>query len=166
MGFYLLPRRWKKARSSEKGWALHLNNWIPFTQGCFVPSGWNWSSGDENVISLQTDRRKDRRTYRQTTDDRGSEKHTWAFSSGELKQRDFRVYIGGFDENSPFVYTSFFVWRNLKVLCSEKKKEYFKADLLIVQSIIGHKVNRKCRDFTRDLCRRRFNGALHLAPRL
>ena len=42
----------------------------------------NWPSGsgeeDENVKSLQTN-------DRQTTDDRWSEKLTWAFSSGELK---------------------------------------------------------------------------------
>ena len=42
--------------------------------------GWNWHSGsweeDENVKSLQTDRRR--------TDDRWSEKLTWVFSSGEL----------------------------------------------------------------------------------
>ena len=47
--------------------------------------GWNWPSGsgeeDENVKSLQTDRRTDR----QRTDERWSEKLTWAFSSGELK---------------------------------------------------------------------------------
>ena len=47
--------------------------------------GWNWFSGfgeeDENVKSLQTDGRTDR----QTPDDRWSEKLTWAFSSGELK---------------------------------------------------------------------------------
>ena len=47
--------------------------------------GWNWPSGsgeeDENVKSLQTDGRTDR----ETTDDRWSEKLTWAFSSGELK---------------------------------------------------------------------------------
>ena len=44
---------------------------------------WNWLSGsrqdDENVKSLQTDRRMDR----QTTGDQ--EKQTWAFSSCELK---------------------------------------------------------------------------------
>ena len=48
-----------------------------------------WSSGsgeeDENVKSLQTDGHTDGQTDRQTTDDRWSEKLTWAFSSGELK---------------------------------------------------------------------------------
>ena len=46
--------------------------------------GWNWPSGsgeDENVKSLQTDGQTDR----QTMDERWSEKLTWAFSSGELK---------------------------------------------------------------------------------
>ena len=51
--------------------------------------GWYWPSGfgeeDENVKSLQTDGQTDGRTDRQTTDDRWSEKLTWAFSSGELK---------------------------------------------------------------------------------
>ena len=50
--------------------------------------GWNWPSGsreDENVNSLQTDRQTDEQTDRQTTEDRWSEKLTWAFSSGELK---------------------------------------------------------------------------------
>ena len=51
--------------------------------------GWNWPCGsgeeDENVKSLQTDGQTDRRTDRQTTDERWSEKLTWAFSSGELK---------------------------------------------------------------------------------
>ena len=56
--------------------------------------GWNWSSGsweeDENVKSLQTDGQTDRRTDNQTTDDRWSEKLTWAFSSGELKTKKER----------------------------------------------------------------------------
>ena len=51
--------------------------------------GWNWPCGtgeeDENVKSLQTDGQTDGQTDRQTTDDRWSEKLTWAFSSGELK---------------------------------------------------------------------------------
>ena len=54
--------------------------------------GWNWPSGSgeevKNRKSLQTDgqtdRQTDRRTDRQTTDERRSEKLTWAFSSGEL----------------------------------------------------------------------------------
>ena len=47
--------------------------------------GWNWPSGsweeDENVKSLQTEGQTDRRTM---TDNRRSEKLSWAFSSGEL----------------------------------------------------------------------------------
>ena len=53
--------------------------------------GWNWPSGSweevENRKSLQTDGQTDRRTDRQTTDERRSEKLTWAFSSGELKMK-------------------------------------------------------------------------------
>ena len=49
--------------------------------------GWNWHSGsgeeDENVKKLQTDGQTDR----QTTDDMSSEKHTWGFSSCELKMK-------------------------------------------------------------------------------
>ena len=56
--------------------------------------GWNWPSGSgeeaENVKSLQTDRQTDRQTNRQTdrqmTDNKQSEKLTYAFSSGELKK--------------------------------------------------------------------------------
>ena len=58
---------------------------------------WNWSSGsgeeDENVKSLQTDRRTDGQTDRQTTDDRWSEQLTWAFSSGELKTCNQSIFI-------------------------------------------------------------------------
>ena len=47
--------------------------------------GWNWPGGSgeevENVKSLQTDKRTDR----QMTVNRRSEKLIWAFSSGELK---------------------------------------------------------------------------------
>ena len=50
---------------------------------------WNWPSGswkeDENVNSLQTDGG--------TTDNRQSEKPTWAYSSGELKGRHFWKWI-------------------------------------------------------------------------
>ena len=63
--------------------------------------GWNWPSGsgeeDENVKSFQTDRqtdgRTDRRTDRQPTDDRWSEKLTWAFSSGELKMFEKHKWV-------------------------------------------------------------------------
>ena len=61
--------------------------------------GWNWPSDsgeeDENVKSLQTEKQTDKQTDRQTTDDRWSEKLTWAFSSGELKNliKIFHVLI-------------------------------------------------------------------------
>ena len=61
--------------------------------------GWNWPSGsweeDENGKSLQTGGQTDRRT----TDDRRSEKLTWAFSSGELKTFYF-LKLGDFHVDS------------------------------------------------------------------
>ena len=55
--------------------------------------GWNWLSRsgeeDENVKSLQTDGWMDG----QTTDDRWSEKLTWAFSLGELKTLMFIWFL-------------------------------------------------------------------------
>ena len=60
--------------------------WIPITLGCFVPS---LVEIGPVVLEKRSKigkvyRRTDGRTYRQTTDDRGSEKLTCAFSSGEL----------------------------------------------------------------------------------
>ena len=53
--------------------------------------GWNWPGGSweevknrKSIPDAQTDRQNDRRTDWQTTDDRRSEKLTWAFSSGKL----------------------------------------------------------------------------------
>ena len=63
--------------------------------------GWNWPSGtgeeDENGKRLE----KDGRTDRQTTDDRWSEKLTWAFSSGELKMFICRYRIHAYTKNWP-----------------------------------------------------------------
>ena len=63
-------------------WPYIWTNLNPVQPGILCAKfGWNWPSGcgeeDENVKSLQTDRQ---------TDDRWSEKLTWAFSSGELKR--------------------------------------------------------------------------------
>ena len=62
--------------------------------------GWNWlnASGEEDEIveSLQTDVPMDQRgrTYEQT-DERRSEKLTWAFSSGEQKSvKGFNLSLG------------------------------------------------------------------------
>ena len=62
--------------------------WIPFTYGCFVPS-----LVEIGPVVLEKKskigkvyRRTDRQTDRQTTDERRSEKLTWAFSSGDLKR--------------------------------------------------------------------------------
>ena len=82
--YFVVISPWKKAGAFI--WT-NLNPLYP--RMLCAKFGWNWPSGsgeeDENVKSLQTDRRTDRRTDRQTTDDRWSEKLTWAFSSGELK---------------------------------------------------------------------------------
>ena len=52
--------------------------------------GWNWPSGsgkeDENVKSLLSLQQRQQWQWQQTTDKFWSEKPTWAFSSGELKQ--------------------------------------------------------------------------------
>ena len=88
----------------EKGVALHLNKLeYPSPKDALCQFGWNWPSTrgsgeeDENVKSLQTEGQTDR----QTTDDRWSEKLTWAFSSGELKSlktgisHSFQIVIQG-----------------------------------------------------------------------
>ena len=74
----------------EMGWVLHLNKLdSPFTQGCIVTSlVENGPVVLEKKMKMwkvyrQTDGRTDRRT-----DDRWSEKLTWAFSSGELKIKE------------------------------------------------------------------------------
>ena len=84
--------------SLEKGGALHLNKlespspkdalcqvWLKLAQ-CFWRKRWKCEKFTDTQTDRQTDRRTDRRTDRQTTDDRWSEKLTWAFSSGELKK--------------------------------------------------------------------------------
>ena len=80
----------------EKAGPFFWTNLIPLHPRMLCAKfGWNWPSGsgeeDENVKSLQTDGQTDRRTDRQTTDDRWSEKLTWAFSSGELKRNRVTV---------------------------------------------------------------------------
>ena len=65
-------------------WFFFEQNWIPFTQGCFVPSlveigQWFWRR------SQKWKKLTDGWTDRQTTDERRSVKLTWPFSSGELK---------------------------------------------------------------------------------
>ena len=68
----------------EKGVTLLFEQiWIPLTQECFVPS-----LIEIFPVVLEKNLKVSkvyRRTDRQTTDNRRSEKLTWAFSSGELK---------------------------------------------------------------------------------
>ena len=76
-----------------RAWPFIWTNLNPLHPGILCAKvGWIWPSGsgeeDENV---KVYRQTDRRTDRQTTDDRWSEKLTWAFSSGELKRKQKRI---------------------------------------------------------------------------
>ena len=77
--YFVIISPWKRA------WPFIWRNYNPhYPRMLCAKFGWNWRSGsgeDENVKSLQTDGQTDR----QTMDERWSEKLTWAFSSGELK---------------------------------------------------------------------------------
>ena len=83
--YFVIISSWKKTGSFI--WTI-LN---PFRPRMFCAKfGWNLPSGsgeeDENVKSLDTDGQTDRDKQ---TDDRWSEKLTWAFCSGELKKIEF-----------------------------------------------------------------------------
>ena len=69
--------------------------WIPFTQGYFVPSLVEIGPVvlEKKMKMWKVYRQTHRRTDRQTTDDRWSEKLTWAFSSGELKTFGIKLSI-------------------------------------------------------------------------
>ena len=76
----------------EKGGAPSFKQtWIPFTRGCFVPS--LVEIGPVVLDKKMKMWKVYRRTDRQTTDDRWSEKLTWAFSSGELKTIQWEIVI-------------------------------------------------------------------------
>ena len=87
----------------ELNGSLFEKTWIPFTQGYFVPGLVEigpvvlekkmkmWKVYRQT--DRRTDGRTDGRTDRQTTDDRWSEKLTWAFSSGELIKINYIVYL-------------------------------------------------------------------------
>ena len=77
----------KRKKSSSPCWELNgplsINNWIPFTQRCTMPS-----LVDINLVVLHKKLikyEKSLQTDRHTTNGRRSEKLTSAFSSGELK---------------------------------------------------------------------------------
>ena len=77
--YFTIISPWKRADP------LFEQTWIPLTQGCFVPS---LVEIGPVVLEKKTKMWKVyRQTDRQTTDDRWSEKLTWAFSSGELKTK-------------------------------------------------------------------------------
>ena len=85
--YFLIISPWKRARP------FIWRNLNPLHPRMFCAKfGWNWPSGSweevENRKSLQTDGHTDGQTDRQTTDERRSEKLTWAFRSGELKSVD------------------------------------------------------------------------------
>ena len=66
----------------DKGVFLHLN--IPFTQGCLVPSL-------VEIGLLVLEKMKMWKFIDRQTDNRQSEKLTWAFSSGKLKIEKFLI---------------------------------------------------------------------------
>ena len=75
--YFVIISPWKQT------WPFILTNLNPLHPRTLCANfGWNWSSGsweeDINGKSLHTDRR--------TTENRWSEKLTWAFSSGELRK--------------------------------------------------------------------------------
>ena len=113
-----------------KGVALHLNKlespspkdslcqvWLKLAQW-FWRRRWKY----KKFTDRQTDGQTDGRTDRQTTDDRWSEKLTWAFSSGELKNAQG---ISGkrikYSMNLQGIYTMLLMWKlfhqNYVLLC-------------------------------------------------
>ena len=71
--YFIIISPWKRA--GPLIWT-NLNQFYP--RMLCAKFGWNWPSGGEKKMNMW-------KVYRQT-DDRWSEKLTWAFSSGELKQ--------------------------------------------------------------------------------
>ena len=81
--YFVIISPWKRTGPSFE------QTWIPFTQGYFVPSLVEIGPVvlEKKMKMWKVYRRTDGQTDRQTTDDRWSEKLTWAFSSGELKTK-------------------------------------------------------------------------------
>ena len=72
--YFVIISPWKRVGASFE----HI--WIPFTQGCFVPSL-------VKICPVVLEKKSQKRTDRQTDDGRQrSEKLTWALSSSELKR--------------------------------------------------------------------------------
>ena len=70
-------------------WFFNWRNLNPLHPRMFFAKfGWNWPGGSWKEVE-----NRKRRTDRQTTDERWSEKLTWAFSSGELKRQLTRQLI-------------------------------------------------------------------------
>ena len=78
----LIKRRKKNIINFMRIYWFFIWTWIPFTQGFFGPS---FVEIGPVVLEKMKMWKVYRQTDRQTTEDRWSEKLTWAFSSGELK---------------------------------------------------------------------------------
>ena len=93
-------------------------NWISFTQECFVPSLVEmWPSGcGEKMIMWKVYGQKDRLT----TDDRRSKKFTEAFSSGELNKinEGFQTLYHAITENYALSNNSHSLVMSFTLLCS------------------------------------------------
>ena len=104
---YFFPFSWLSPLGKGRGPSFE-QTWIPFIQGCSVPS--LVENGPVVLkkkmkmwkvyrrMDRRMDWRTDKQTDRQTTDDRWSEKPTWAFSSGELKSAKWNIFHHHVDE--------------------------------------------------------------------
>ena len=92
----LIKRRKKKTLLTlwEFTFSSFEETWIPFTQGCFVPSLVEIGPVVlEKKMKMWKVYENDDGQRRRTTDKFWSEKLTWAFGSGELKRIDVTSWI-------------------------------------------------------------------------